>query len=114
MPASAESELGSFEAQFELDRNNPDQAKEVGGFIFGCSASYHLSNQERFDIDKKNLHDAITYLSAQSEFEKLAVMVVCYRSPLDTDDADPFGGDSDRTSGGGRQKRLVAVGTLSP
>jgi hypothetical protein len=114
MPEVASSKLATFQAQFKLDQSDPEQLKEIGGFIFGCSTLYDIPNPQRFEIDKKNLHDAITGLSKTSDFEKLALMVVCYRSPLDTDDANPFGGDSSRTSGDGRQRRLAAVSTPNP
>jgi nuclear mRNA export protein SAC3 len=109
LPRAAKSSGGRFEAQLVLE--DSQQMKEVGGFIFGCSANYNISNEERFRLDRKNLHDAIRSLLGATEFEKLAIAIVCYRSPLDTSDANPFGGE-DRTSPEGRQKRLMAVSNI--
>lgn len=105
------SKKGTFEAQFQLE--NLSEVREVGGFVFGCSADYSVSNKERFAQDKKNLHEAVNWLSERTDFAKLAVMVVCYRSPLDSEDADPFGRDLGRISGPGRQARVSAVSCRS-
>lgn len=102
------SKKGMFEAQFQMEDPN-EEVREIGGFVFGCSADYSISNEERFAQDKKNLHEAVNWLSERTDFPKLAVMVVCYRSPLDNEDADPFGRDLGRTSGPGRQARISAV-----
>lgn len=102
------SKRGTFEAQFQIE-DLDKEVREIGGFVFGCSADYSISNDERFARDKKNLHEAVNWLSERTAFAKLAVMVVCYRSPLDHEDADPFGRDSGRTSGPGRQARISAV-----
>lgn len=107
-PRIAMSKKGTFEAQFKLTDANVE-AREVGGFIFGCSADYSISNQERFARDKTNLHAAVDWLANMTEFKKLAIMVVCYRSPMDTEDADPYGRDMGRTSGPGRRGRIAAV-----
>lgn len=101
------SKRGTFEAQFQIE--DLEEVQEIGGFVFGCSADYSISNDERFAQDKKNLHEAVNWLSERTAFAKLAVMVVCYRSPLDHEDADPFGRDLGRTSGPGRQARISAV-----
>lgn len=108
MPRKAISDKATFEAQFKLERDEMGQVKEIGGLIFGCSASYNVSNEERFKSDRKNLHDAVEYMLKNTSFQKLAIAIVCYRSPLDTADADPFG-EIDRTSREGREKRLAAV-----
>lgn len=102
------SKKGTFEVQFQMENPN-EEVREIGGFVFGCSADYSISNDERFAQDKKNLHDAVNWLSERTGFPKLVVMVVCYRSPLDNEDADPFGRDLGRTSGPGRQARISAV-----
>lgn len=102
------SKRGTFEAQFQIE-DLEEEVREIGGFVFGCSADYSISNDERFAQDKKNLHEAVNWLSERTAFAKLAVMVVCYRSPLDHEDADPFGRDLGRTSGPGRQARISAV-----
>lgn len=102
------SRKGTFEVQFQMENPN-EEVREIGGFVFGCSADYSISNDERFAQDKKNLHDAVNWLSERTDFPKLVVMVVCYRSPLDNEDADPFGRDLGRTSGPGRQARISAV-----
>jgi len=108
MPRKAISDKATFEAQFKLERGEMGQVREVGGFIFGCSASYNVSNEERFKSDRRNLHDAIEFILGNTSFQKLAIAIVCYRSPLDTADAGPFG-EFDRTSGEGRERRLAAV-----
>lgn len=102
------SKRGTFEAQFQIE-DLDKEVREIGGFVFGCSADYSISNDERFAQDKKNLHEAVNWLSERTTFAKLAVMVICYRSPLDHEDADPFGRDLGRTSGPGRQARISAV-----
>lgn len=102
------SKRGTFEAQFQIE-DLDKEVREIGGFVFGCSADYTISNDERFAQDKRNLHEAVNWLSERTAFEKLAVMVICYRSPLDHEDADPFGRDLGRTSGPGRQARISAV-----
>ncbi|KAG0637528.1 hypothetical protein HOY80DRAFT_1083561 [Tuber brumale] len=108
MPRKAISDRATFEAQFNLEQGDMGQVKETGGLIFGCSASYNVSNEERFKSDRRNLHDAVEFMLESTSFQKLAIAIVCYRSPLDTTDADPFG-ESDRTSGEGREKRLAAI-----
>ncbi|KAG0129764.1 hypothetical protein HOY82DRAFT_610192 [Tuber indicum] len=108
MPRKAISDRATFEAQLKLEQGDMGQVKETGGFIFGCSASYNVSNEERFKSDRRNLHDAVEFMLECTSFQKLAIAIVCYRSPLDTTDADPFG-ESDRTSGEGREKRLAAI-----
>lgn len=107
-PRISMSKKGTFEAQFKLSDANAE-AREIGGFVFGCSADYSISNEERFAQDRQNLHAAVNWLSDITEFKKLAVMVVCYRSPLDNEDADPYGRDMGRTSGPGRRGRVAAV-----
>lgn len=111
-PRISMSKKGTFEAQFKLSNPNVE-AREIGGFVFGCSADYSISNEERFAQDKQNLHAAVDWLSNATEFKKLAVMVVCYRSPLDKEDADPYGRDMGRTSGPGRRGRIAAVSCQS-
>ncbi|PWW78170.1 hypothetical protein C7212DRAFT_363099 [Tuber magnatum] len=108
MPRKAVSDRATFEAQFKLEQDEMGQVKEIGGLIFGCSASYNVSNEERFKNDRRNLHDAVKFILDNTSHRKLAIAIVCYRSPLDTTDADPFG-KSDRTSGEGREKRLAAI-----
>ncbi|RPB05722.1 hypothetical protein L873DRAFT_1662166 [Choiromyces venosus 120613-1] len=108
MPRKATSDKATFEAQIQLEPDAMDQLKEIGGLIFGCSASYSVSNEDRFKSDRKNLHDAVEYILKGTSFPKLAIAVVCYRSPLDMTNADPFG-EPNRTSGEGREKRLAAI-----
>lgn len=107
-PRIAESKKGIFEVQFNL-KDAHAEAREIGGFVFGCSTDYSISNEERFGKDKLNLHEAVNWLAGATEFKKLAIMVVCYRSPLDSNDADPYGRDIGRTSGPGRRGRIAAV-----
>ncbi|KAI5806594.1 hypothetical protein DFH27DRAFT_349843 [Peziza echinospora] len=97
--------------RFTVDRVlvEPKPPGDVGALVYGCRADYSLSNEERFARDKQDLHLAMDYALRESRYEKLAVMVVCYRSPLDTTDADPYGGDTERTSTEGRRARLKAI-----
>ncbi|KAL7267977.1 actin cytoskeleton and mitosis protein [Rhizina undulata] len=103
----AQSKKVTFEAQFQL--SDVAEAVDVGGFVFGCSADYQISNDERFNRDKKNLHEAVRYLLENTRFERLALTVVCYRSPLDVKPADILGRDVDRVALNGRCDRIKAI-----
>lgn len=85
------------------------EAPEVGFLVFGCSSDFSVSNEERFSVDRNNLHFIVDYLARNSSFSKLAVLVICYRSPMDDEPADPNGLDSSRTLGKARRERVESV-----
>jgi hypothetical protein len=89
-----------------------EQAPEVGLLLFGCSSNFSLSNEERFARDRDALHQIVNYITKVTKFQKLGVMVVCYRSPIDDEPADPSGLDRTRTLGQARRQRIELVSTL--
>ena len=60
-------------------------------------------------MDRNNLHFIVDYLARNSSFSRLAVLVICYRSPMDDEPADPNGLDSSRTLGKARRERVESV-----
>jgi hypothetical protein len=86
-----------------------EEASEVGFLVFGCSSDFSLPNEERFATDCDNLHFIVDHLTQNSTFSKLAIMVICYRSPIDDEPADPNGLDSSRTLGKARRERVELV-----
>lgn len=96
---------------FSVDRvlQEPEPPVDVGALIFGCRADWGISNKERFKLDRRDLHLVVNYILRNCQYEKLVVMVICYRSLLDETDADPYGADVERTSGEGRKMRLKSV-----
>lgn len=96
---------------FTVERvlREPAPPTDVGALIFGCRADWSMSNEERFAADKRDLHLAVDYALRNCRYDKLAVMVICYRSPSDDRDAEPYGEDRERTEGEGRKNRLKAV-----
>lgn len=89
-----------------------EQAPEVGLLLFGCSADFTVSNEERFARDRDNLHTIVEHLTKVTNFRSIAVMVICYRSPIDTEPANPTGLDDTRTLGSERRKRVELVRPL--
>lgn len=88
-----------------------EQAPDVGFLLFGCSADFATSSEERFARDRENLHSIVDHLTMVSNLEKLAVMVICYRSPIDDEPANPTGLD-ERTLGAERRRRVELVSLL--
>ncbi|KAF8428673.1 hypothetical protein EV426DRAFT_280912 [Tirmania nivea] len=99
------------ENTFAVERvlREPEPPTDVGALIFGCRADWSVDNGERFEADKKDLHAVVEYALRSCRYEKIAVMVICYRSPLDKRDADPYGEEVDRTEGEGRKNRLKLI-----
>ena len=99
------------ENTFTVERvlREPEPPTDVGALIFGCRADWSMSNVERFEADKRDLHAVMEYALRNCRYEKIAIMVICYRSPLDKRDADPYGEEVDRTEGEGRKNRLKAI-----
>lgn len=96
---------------FTVERvlQEPEPPVDVGALIFGCRADWSISNEERFKLDRRDLHFVVNYILRNCKYEKLVVMVISYRSLLDETDADPYGADVERTSGDGRKMRLKSV-----
>jgi hypothetical protein len=88
------------------------EAPEVGILLFGCSSNFDVSNEERFALDRERLHEIVNYITQFTKFNKLGVMVVCYRSPIDNEPADPLGLDRTRTLGQARRQRIELVSTF--
>ncbi|KAA8911153.1 hypothetical protein FN846DRAFT_469203 [Sphaerosporella brunnea] len=55
------------------------------------------------------LHQIVNHLTQATKFQKLAVMVLCYRSPIDDEQAHPSGLDRARTLGQARRHRIDLV-----
>lgn len=96
----------SFQAQTTLVEAD---LEEVGALIYGCSADFSYSNEERFNHDRKQLRKMIEVITQHSKYSKLVVMALCYRSPLDETPADPLAADFTRTIGEGRNRRIESV-----
>ncbi|KAF8441797.1 hypothetical protein BDZ91DRAFT_218794 [Kalaharituber pfeilii] len=97
---------------FTVERvlQEPEPPTDVGAIIFGCRADYEMSNEERFEADKRDLHLVVDYALRNCRYEKICVMVMCYRSPVDNTEADPYGEDEEgRTKAEGRKMRIKAV-----
>jgi nuclear mRNA export protein SAC3 len=88
---------------------SPELFTDVGCVIFGCSVDYSLSNTERFRKDRENLHNTMKYICSNSRYQNVALLVVCYRSPLDDTDLTFRDVDMGRSGPKGRQERVLAV-----
>lgn len=98
-----------FHAQLNV---TADEAVDVGFLVFGCSTDFSISNEDRFMQDSAQLHNIVDYLTQHTKMHKIAVMVICYRSPLDNEPANPMGLDGSRTLGKARKNRVEMVTTV--
>ena len=89
-----------------------EQAPDVGLLLFGCSADFTISNEERFARDRDNLRSIVDHLTKVTNFQRLALMVICYRSPIDNEPANPTGLDDTRTLGSERRRRVELVSLI--
>jgi hypothetical protein len=87
----------------------PDLFLDVGCVIFGCSADFSLSNEERFKKDRENLHQTMEHICERSRYPNVALLVICYRSPLDTTGLSFNDFDLGRCARKGRLDRIQAV-----
>jgi hypothetical protein len=82
---------------------------DIGCVIFGCCVDFSLSNAERFEKDRESLHRTMRYICSKSRYPNIALLVICYRSPLDTTDLGFSDVDMGRCAKKGRLNRVLAV-----
>jgi hypothetical protein len=87
----------------------PDFFLDIGCVIYGCLVDFSLSNAERFEKDRENLHKTMQYICSISRYPNIALLVICYRSPLDTTDLDFSDVDMGRCAKKGRLDRVLEV-----
>ena len=87
----------------------PDLFLDVGCVVFGCSVDFSLSNEERFKKDRENLYETMEHICRKSRYPNVALLVICYRSPLDTTDLSFNDVDLGRCAWRGRLDRVQAV-----
>jgi nuclear mRNA export protein SAC3 len=87
----------------------PDLFSDVGCVVFGCSVDFSLENEERFKKDRENLHQTIEHICGRSRYPNIALLVICYRSPLDSTDLGFNDVDLERCTSKGRLDRIRAV-----
>ncbi|KAH0538241.1 hypothetical protein FGG08_005160 [Glutinoglossum americanum] len=86
----------------------PDLFLDIGCVVYGCSVDFSLSNTERFEKDRENLHKTMQYICSVSKYPNIALLVICYRSPLDATDLDFNDVDMERCAKKGRLDRVLA------
>jgi len=86
----------------------------TGAVIFGCSADLDVPVEQRFARDKDNLHRALKTITDHSQYLNVALLVICYRSPLDSSDLSYSEVDINRTGSSGRRDRIRAVCSQFP
>ncbi|KAI9766786.1 MAG: hypothetical protein M1840_006261 [Geoglossum simile] len=87
----------------------PDLFSDVGCVVFGCSVDFSLGNEERFKKDRESLHQTMEHICRRSKYANVALLVICYRSPLDSTDLSFNDVDLGRCMSKGRLDRIRAA-----